>query len=347
MPELPGKETSRCANCFNPLPDEAQFCPHCGQKNTSGLEPVLKILSGFLSGVFNLNSRFFRTIPGLFIPGFLSREYFRGRHLTYYRPLRLLFTTMLVFYAVLGIKYLDQMESAIARATGDEAYVKEKYIQNAVDSALVKVGYASMDTLEQSALDTLANVLTAGTRGRRMNVNLSLHREQKILIPSEELFTLEPDTILNKYEITGFMDRLIARQIIQARKHTGRFVRSFIGNTIWMVLVLMPVMAAVMKLLYIRRNRFFVEHLVVLFHYHAAVFVCLTAFVLAYEIIPQVVRNSLPILLIAYFVAVVRGYYRQGWFRTLGKSFVLLLVTPIVLLALLLLTLIVSVLVYR
>jgi len=80
----------------------------------------------------------------------------------------------------------------------------------------------------------------------------------------------------------------------------------------------MPVLALLMKLFYLRRNRFFIEHLYFNFHTHAFIFLLFTLTLLT----PLSYQIRLPVAFtvgaIYAYMAFLR-YYGQGWFKTLVK----------------------------
>ena len=105
--------------------------------------------------------------------------------------------------------------------------------------------------------------------------------------------------------------------------------------------LLLPVFALVLKLLYIRRNRYYVEHFVFGLHTHSFTYLLLT---IALPL-GGVLEALLMVWLFVYFYVAMLRFYGQGWFRTLVKyvllSWIYLLIFTIVLTG----TLIVAVLV--
>ena len=75
---------------------------NCAQRYTDGKISLRDLLRDFLESFLNFDSRVFRTITALFLPGKLSIEYFRGRHQRYLSPLRLFFSLAVFHFAVLG-----------------------------------------------------------------------------------------------------------------------------------------------------------------------------------------------------------------------------------------------------
>jgi len=90
-----------CGNCQSPI-DDANYCASCGQKNTDGRIGFGEFFSVLFSTVFNLESKFFKTIREIFIPGKLTNEWFKGRHKPYFHPVRLFIVTALLLIAALS-----------------------------------------------------------------------------------------------------------------------------------------------------------------------------------------------------------------------------------------------------
>lgn len=108
----------KCRNCNNSLPEEAAFCPACGQA-THGEEDMLSFFKHFLNDYFTFDSKIFRSIRPLFAkPGFLTLEYLAGRRVSYIPPLRLFIFSSIIFFLLLSV--LDQGEGV--QLAGDEAY---------------------------------------------------------------------------------------------------------------------------------------------------------------------------------------------------------------------------------
>ena len=76
-----------CRNCGTPVQDA--YCPHCGQETTIALPTARAFLREAAGRYVALDGRTWRTIAGLVVPGFLTREYLAGRRRRYVRPGRL------------------------------------------------------------------------------------------------------------------------------------------------------------------------------------------------------------------------------------------------------------------
>jgi hypothetical protein len=85
--------------------------------------------------------------------------------------------------------------------------------------------------------------------------------------------------------------------------------------------ILMPIIAGIFALLYIRRKRFYVEHLVFTLHYYSFVFLVFTVKSLLppHFLISKIVGGLGFLWVLAYLpIALVRNY-QQGYFKTIAK----------------------------
>jgi len=100
------------------------------------------------------------------------------------------------------------------------------------------------------------------------------------------------------------------------------FVQRVIGNLPIAMFFLLPFLALALALCYLRKSRFFIEHLVFGMHNQTFTFLCLAAALL----VPAgSVGRWFQLLLIVmppvYYLVALRRYYGDGWVRTLVKGF--------------------------
>lgn len=109
--ELPPER--HCPNCGTPA--DNRYCPSCGQQNEKRLASVRVMVRDALEDELSLNAKVPRTFVGLlFRPGFLTREYLKGRVARYVLPFRLYLISSLLFFVVLPfITDFDRMWGAI------------------------------------------------------------------------------------------------------------------------------------------------------------------------------------------------------------------------------------------
>ena len=107
-------------------------------------------------------------------------------------------------------------------------------------------------------------------------------------------------------------------------RHLGETMVSNLGRAMF---VFLPVMAHLMKLLYWRPRRYYLEHLVLLIHNHAFVFVLLSLFILATHWLPRAGGRALcagtPLDLLRYLYRSMKVMYGQSGLLTFLKFIVL------------------------
>lgn len=138
-----------------------------------------------------------------------------------------------------------------------------------------------------------------------------------IKIPRRELYELSPDSIIHKYHIEGFKDKVISKQFIKMRSKGDGFFHFFMSKLFWATFAIIPILAGFMMLVYWRQKRFYVEHIVFLIHYNTTLFlgIIITLYGVAYF---KWLAVIFPIWVAIHFYLSLKNYYQQGW----GKTFV-------------------------
>jgi hypothetical protein len=96
----PADAAKTCVNC-GAIAGGA-YCPACGQETDVRLPTLRQFMRDATGSLVALDGRLWRTLRALLTqPGFLVREYFRGRRKYYVRPARLFLVTSLILFAVL------------------------------------------------------------------------------------------------------------------------------------------------------------------------------------------------------------------------------------------------------
>jgi ribosomal protein L32 len=107
------------------------------------------------------------------------------------------------------------------------------------------------------------------------------------------------------------------------------FLQTLVNNIPTMMLCCIPLFALVLKLLYVRKRRYYVEHLVYALHIHTFVYVGVTVVVLLAMALAQWSDTARALFSFAAGFAMfllvflsIRYVYREGWFSTVVKFIV-------------------------
>ncbi|MEZ5038979.1 MAG: DUF3667 domain-containing protein [Saprospiraceae bacterium] len=330
-----------CPNCHYPLAKFGEYCSNCGQKYTNGKVPIWVFLHDLTEAIFNIDSKVFTTLFDLFKPGKLTIQFFKGRQKRYATPMRLFLIMAIFHFATLSWYGNDTKINFIGNDGEDQqkdAYY-ELFLNNYDSSKQEILRQFSQETAVQIAFDSLDHKLEA-IETDSFTVpyllwipNLGELTTNELEIPKVELYTKTPTQILDDHQINGFVPRIQIQQIIRIIKDGRSFSVFLLGKLIWMVALMMPALAFTLKLLYIRRKRYFVEHLVFSFHYHAFAFLIFGVLFLALKVSTDQLFGltvsedfslamAFMVTMIYLFIAMKR-VYNQGFFKTFIKYTIL------------------------
>jgi hypothetical protein len=313
-PATPVPETLVCANCHTPLTGE--YCTACGQRH----EPHVHTLSHFAGEAFesisHADSRLWRTLGYLLTrPGFLTREFFAGRRVSYLPPFRLYLVISVVFFLVAGVPKNAELIH-IEPDTPAEKAATRKSLEEAAKR---------LDT--QAAGNPVAGVVAGQLRKGAAKVDADPAAADADGVSSGvrdfcDEFLSEEDSANTARN--NLRDR--CRKIAQdGGKELGV---SIVRNLPRAMFVFLPLLALFMKLLYWKPKRYYVEHLLFLIHNHAFVFL-LFSFIVLFGRIPYVgdyvgwLWFAGIVYMIWYIFRGMRNYYRQGGGLTFAKYFTL------------------------
>jgi len=349
-----------CPNCYYPMAEDDHFCGHCGQKYTDGKVTVGQLIRDFFESVFNLDARLLLTLRDLFRPGILTQAYFAGQHKRYVAPVRLFFVMAVIHFAVLSYVGFGELENLVVswnQSTVETAHLAG--FRNQLDSAMTEVEQKfDQNPIVVRALDSLDQTLP-DARDDSLTLNYPVHDRDSgwtnanISYSIEQLIEAPVDSLVAESKAEDFISKVLLRQIIRLIREGGDFTHFALGKLIWMVVLMMPALALLLKLLYIRREHYYVEHLVFSFHYHAFAFLIFSvAFLLENWswLRQQFDTEWLPgiafIWLLFYLYRAMRRFYRQGWFKTIVKYSIINFSYLFIFTVFLVLTFIISALLY-
>jgi hypothetical protein len=289
-------KTTHCLNCGTQLED-ANYCPHCGQLNSDRKVSLRRLFGDFFSDYFAFDSRLFRSLrPLLLKPGFLTREYLAGRRNNYILPLRFYLFTTVIFFLIISFGGLsDVMDDKIVITADDDSSVEDTV--TVADSSQVMV---SEEMLMEATSDTL-NTLLQGLKASVIDTSLT-------------------------EEDTGFFTRKVEHLEGLGENGGSILLKEMLNQLPHILFLLLPLFALILKVLYIRRRVYFVEHLIFSLHFHTFLFVIMILITLlpsGYLVI-ALFLGTLP-----YLFQSLRVVYQQSLFKTAVKFILLILLYSI------------------
>lgn len=321
-----------CLNCGDAT--VGRYCPNCGQRKVNVMVSVGTLVADVLEDQLVINRALPRTLAGLLAkPGFLTQEYLRGRIVSYIAPFRLYLAASVVFFVLVSFMSLRALDQAGVgegeQAPADVEAVRADLLQReqrlaALDTTgLPAAGRAAVrQSLAQvrGALEMLAatpepdSATLAAIVGRSGGVTA--------LAPGTRQAWAES---LGLEAPTSSLERALARKLDQLGHLPPRdALRTVLADMLryapHAMFVLLPVFALLLKALYIRRGRYYAEHVVFAIHLHVFFFAIFTlTLLLPWGFVNAVLMSWL----VLYTWLAMKRVYAQGWFRTTFKWFVL------------------------
>lgn len=288
----------QCPNCASPA--AGKFCPSCGQRQDLVRTSLARVVRDLLEDQFSLNGTLPRTLGALlFRPGRLTREYMSLRVARYIPPVRLYLVASVAFFLLLSIR--SSLEDARS-VTGPAA-----------DSAMA----AAIDSLRAQQLAQLEEKGSAEAPASKRFIGVRLTRDANWTNWPDALEIELGSQFLNRV----VRDRLNALGRVPPSEAMRTIRKSFFQQVPKVMFLILPFYALLLKLLYVRRKRYYVEHFIFALHVHALTFALFFLMVLLRDV--PVLAVALLSWLPIYTLIAMKRVYEQSWLKTGVKWFAL------------------------
>ncbi|MFT4816357.1 MAG: hypothetical protein ACI80L_002936 [Pseudohongiellaceae bacterium] len=294
-PPVLSEPTQPCLNCDKPL--MGNYCGNCGQEVKNFRRPFFKLSSEAIKSLFELDGRAFRTLFFLLTkPAHLSKEYFSGRRVQYTPPLRLFLVISVSFFLLVSL------------------YTSIMSIEEALNP--------DVSGFSEETSDEVGIILRSDEDGEADNgLEEILSFVEGINLPF-----LDEQTNNN---LRKMMSSQAEANLNTLAENPIAFARGYLEYITVFMLLMIPLLALIQKLIYIRTGHYYVEHLVLTLHNHA--FIIFVVFVTS--LTGAVEESQVPILNIlfgflgaaiyiwmwVYLFLSLKNYFQQGYGITLLK----------------------------
>ncbi len=315
MSHLHERKEKVCLNCGAAL--IGRYCQECGQENVEPKESFGHLLKHFFEDLTHFDGKFFTTLkPLLFRPGFLTRQYISGRRASYINPIRMYLFISAMFFLLTATFFLTSKH--------DEE--KEKKVKKV--SAIRKSFTGLADALNEIDSTTSDDTISYITLNN--GVKLDDTSRPKTVRAYDSLQALMP-----KEKRDGFIERYFVRKTLKTMQYSNEHpddVQHIIKEKFWhslpyMLFLTLPLIALLLKLLYVRRKEFYyVSHVIFTIHFYCFVFLLLLVSFTVSEFgyWGSVLGSLLTLSLFIYLFLAMYNFYKQGFGKTLLKYLLLL-----------------------
>lgn len=338
MSHFKEREEKVCLNCNAEL--DGKFCHKCGQENREPKSSVWGLITHFFYDITHFDGKFFST-TGLLItrPGLLPKEYIKGRRASMLDPIRMyIFTSAFFFLIFFSVYHVGDLSDISPQKQTEKVLdkAKEELLKNSTtrqDSLLIEEQFALTENrlIPRGASDTAKKDSTATRVRTKRNWNFSI---ANIKYKSKE----EYDSLqkaLPPGRRDNWLERKLTYRIIEVNKKAmndedkfwEEVLNKFTHSFPYLLFVSLPLYALILKLLYVRRKRFYyVDHGIFLIFLYIFTFIFLLVFLGIDEIGEATGWEWTDYIIIGMFFwglyyawRAMHKFYEQGKFKTTIK----------------------------
>lgn len=310
MSHLKQRKENGCLNCNAVL--NGRYCSICGQENIEPQETLWHLIVHFFNDITHFDGKFFSSVKYVVTkPGFLTSEYVAGRRMAYLNPVRFYVFTSFIFFLILF------------------TFFSKNNILNLNDTSKPQMSVA--DSIKMAEVKNT------------IDVDFTPVEFQDTVVGEPQIFKIvdyksraEYDSLkkLGKTTNKWFKKLLIDKQFdLQEKYGTDRkrivaALKEKVASVTPQILFLsLPFFALLLKLLYIRRQKFYyVAHVIFALHFYIFVYLIILLSRVTNLLADVKYLNWLNV--ITFFIAIspvyylyraMRNFYEQGRWKTLFK----------------------------
>jgi hypothetical protein len=332
-----------CPNCSELL--WGQYCANCGQRSRVRMITFWELLRDAGELLATLDSRLWKTIGLLvFRPGRLTIDYLQGKRARYVPPMRLFIASTLVFFfiATLNTRFDFGPEGAIIIGPGSGAQTDDEesaanrepaleILRRALEEAEREAGSGG-DPEAAAAIERARRAIEgAGTEGAQPGEGPQMRTG---VVSDTRGINVDENCNVDFSGVPEWLPKILSAEraaevCLRIKADHGRsFIQAMMSNIPAMMFLFLPLMAAVMKLLYPLSGRYYAEHLLFLVHYHSFFFVLNIGLIAVRWGVEVAIPNQIPLtaLTVAAFVYLpvylfraMQRVYAQGFWATAFK----------------------------
>ena len=346
---LKERKDKDCLNCGAQV--QGRYCHVCGQENTEPHESFWALIQHFVFDLFHFDGKFFESVKYLlFRPGFLTKEYMRGRRLAYLNPIRMYIFTSAIFFLIIFSFFTKGLNEEF-----EEGRRKEMALQTAKLALAAEKNPVKIDSLKKVIADADSFLVDLKDAGFVETVGDSVKKKddarEDSLRPHQQRIGLsndiassvaEYDSIQNnlpEHKRDGFFRRYVQRRAAAMKdKYEGRRLEMWekvtdksIHSLPAMMMVSLPFFAFILFTMYVRNKQlFFVDHLIFTLHLYIAQYINLLI-LLTFEALGNMTGWSVFswlmlvqfLLIFFYLYKSMRNFYGQSRRKTIVKYAIL------------------------
>ncbi len=303
-----GHQEDQCHNCHAAL--AGLHCHACGQKSGHLHKPIWELTHDFLHSVLHWDGRVWLTLRAMILtPAKHANDWINGRQMRYVPPIRLFVFISLVLIALLTFSDVVLWQLKKKVPTANE----------------IVTAYDSQEKNIKCLLDSVAPNAPADQPGCSATSFSSDYRGQFLSLQTKDTGLKEDLIDTSDIEIRGSANADKARGVLahlnDMMKKPKEFNSAVSSSFSKYLLLAVPIHALMLKMFYIRRKRFLMEHVIFSLQSHTVLFLLLLVCVLLAWISRGLISGDTLIigmflLYAGHLFVAMKRFYGQGIMRT-------------------------------
>jgi hypothetical protein len=326
----------KCQNCEQPYEEGFHFCPHCGQKTNDDLT-IGVLFYNTISNYFSFDARFFKSfIPLMFRPGYLAKEFVKGKRLLFLHPAQMYLFISVVFFFIISfstrelVQEADKINEKVVNSE-ELNLIQNDDSNNSTDSLRIEKIMRPLKEnkdklgLKEEDFNITDSIIKANSIGSKDIKNSLLFDKVKI----DSLVATGADKSIIYKEMgmsddAGFLERRFYATMFNLveGKGAGAIVQAFFDSIPISMFFLLPFFALILKVFYFNKGKY-VYHLVFSFYYFSFLFTVFTILFATNRFvidIPDWIDWLVALSTYFYFLIALIKFYEQNWFLSFIKS---------------------------
>jgi len=358
------QESYFCPNCHNILTTDETYCSKCGQKRIHPEDhSVWHLIIESVADFFHYDSKFFGTLRTLFFrPGYLTNDYLKGKRARYFQPFKLFLFISFLYFVTAGLlnhnSSISHPEVTRVKGKADSTGINKEQgsvklsLNNTFDTTLaipddslrkmvkkyglnryvnLKFPNNSISHPEVTGIEGKTDSTGINTEPGSLKFSLNDAYDKTLAISDDSLRKMVKKFGLNRYVNLKFpraswFSRFMIKQVVKNRlQGSGTFNDNMEKTIPKLIFILVPLIALLLKLLYIRKRIPYFNHIIFSFHFLSFVFLLLWIKLFGSLITERFNLVVYIILLVYLFFALLRVYRQKKW-ATFGKFLLLFMI---------------------
>lgn len=342
MSHFKERAEKNCLNCNAEV--QGRYCQVCGQENVQTYETAWHLVKHFFEDITHYDGKFISSLKYvLFRPGFLSKEYIRGRRASYLNPIRMYIFTSAVFFLLFFTLSDDE---SVAKHSKSNTTINGKSIEEVLKMDSVafaaftqRLGNDSLPMTRDQFLHYTDSVINESRKGG-LKISTGNYRDQK-----------QYDSLLDAGKVKhNWLQRYLIRKgfALNEKYHNDRFEfmdafkHEMLHNFPKLFIISLPLFALLLQLLYKRRKQwYYAAHVIFTIHFYVFAFIMLSIDTLLSKLTDYLhasmsdwISVTAVLIILYYLFRAMRNFYEQSYGKTVLK-YVLLNILNILLFILL------------